>query len=296
MLALLADAQSLLFPSPLMPRTIHRLSEMYRAGNGGTCGVVVGDSGARASCGSRFGCAVCCVSGDRDKSLEAMIEDEQYGHLRPLNDFRNYLLAIQWDMSRRELVGRSLSDAGYTRIQADTYSYLTRVGLLKMLCSIDAAERDRAEAHSGALATGLIPDTEENRLLCEPQFEFVTPQQLVAIDFFLSMHHYAPHAFPALAVWHDVCTAGITSGSTTETNRQSGCARSMQSSGIRTGIRVGPGDMRGRLAGSRPSTSRKPRSSRWMRKRRAYSSHVPTTPPSCWTRSIATQLIQRISG
>ncbi|GJH21846.1 phosphoadenosine phosphosulfate reductase family protein [Caballeronia novacaledonica] len=208
MLALLADTESLPFPSPLMPRTIHRLSEIYRAGNGGTCGVVVGDSGARAACGSRFGCSFCLVAGERDKSLEAMIEDEQYGHLRPLNDFRNYLLAIQWDMSRRELVGRSLSDAGYTRIQADTYSYLTRVGLLKMLCSIDAAERDRAEAHSGALSSGSIPDTEENRLLCEPQFEFVTPQQLVAIDFFLSMHHYAPHAFPALAVWHDVNVLG----------------------------------------------------------------------------------------
>ena len=42
-----------------------------------------------------------------------MIEHEPYGHLRLLNDFRNYL-AIQRDMSRRELVGRSLSDAGYT--------------------------------------------------------------------------------------------------------------------------------------------------------------------------------------
>jgi len=208
MLALLADPGSMPFGSPLLPATIHRLSEIYRAGNGGTCGVVVGESGARASCGSRFGCAFCCVSGDRDKSLEAMIEDEQYGHLRPLNAFRNYLLAIQRDMSRRELVGRALSDAGYTRIQADTYSYLTRVDLLKKLCSIDAAERDRAEAHSGALATGAIPDTEDNRLLCEPQFEFVTPQQLVTIDFFLSMHHYAPHAFPALAVWHDVNVLG----------------------------------------------------------------------------------------
>ncbi|KXV03758.1 hypothetical protein CR51_16245 [Caballeronia megalochromosomata] len=209
MLALLADTRGLTFPSSLAPATIHRLSDIYRAGNGGTCGVVVGESGARAACGSRFGCAFCCVAGDRDKSLEAMIEEEQYGHLRPLNDFRNYLLAIQWDMSRRELTGRSLSDAGYTRVQADTYSYLTRVDLLKKLCSIDATERDRAEAHSGALATGSIPDTEENRLLCEPQFEFVTPQQLVAIDFFLSMHHYAPHAFPALAVWHDVNVLGL---------------------------------------------------------------------------------------
>lgn len=208
MLALLADARDLTFPSPLAPSTIHRLSDIYRAGNGGMCGVVVGESGARAACGSRFGCAFCCVAGERDKSLEAMIEDAQYAHLRPLNDFRNYLLAIQWDLSRRELVGRSLSDAGYTRVQSDTYSYGSRVEMLKLLISIDAAERDRAEIHSADLATGRIPDTKENRKLCDPQFEFVTPQQLVAIDFFLSMHHYAPHAFPALAVWHDVNVLG----------------------------------------------------------------------------------------
>lgn len=80
--------------------------------------------------------------------------------------------------------------------------------MLRMLLSIDANERDRAEVHSGELASGRIPDTEQNRELCDPQFEFVTPQQLVAIDFFLSMHHYAPHAFPALAVWHDVNVLG----------------------------------------------------------------------------------------
>jgi hypothetical protein len=137
-----------------------------------------------------------------------MMQEEEYAHLKPLNDFRNYLLAVQWDMSRRELVGRTLSEAGYTRIQADTYNFGERVNMLRMLLSIDAAERDRAEAHSADMASGRIPDTDEDRELCDPQFEFVTPQQLVAIDFFLWMHHYAPHAFPALAVWHDVNVLG----------------------------------------------------------------------------------------
>jgi hypothetical protein len=36
------------FPSPLAPPTIARLSDIYRAGNGGVCGVVVGESGALA--------------------------------------------------------------------------------------------------------------------------------------------------------------------------------------------------------------------------------------------------------
>jgi 3'-phosphoadenosine 5'-phosphosulfate sulfotransferase (PAPS reductase)/FAD synthetase len=208
MLGCLAEPASLPFPSPLAPSTIARLSDIYRAGNGGVCGVIVGESGARAACGSRFGCAFCCVSGDRDKSMEFMVQEAEHAHLKPLNDFRNYLLAIQWDLSRRELVGRTISEAGYTRIQADTYSWDERLRMLRTLLSIDASERDRADSHSGDLASGLIPDTEQNRELCEPQFEFVTPQQLVAIDFFLSMHHYAPHAFPALAVWHDVNVLG----------------------------------------------------------------------------------------
>jgi DNA sulfur modification protein DndC len=208
MLALLADPARLPFSSPLLPGTILRLSDIYRAGNGGTCGVVLGESGARAACGSRFGCAFCCVAGERDKSLESMIEEEQYTHLKPLNDFRNYLLAVQWDLSRRELVGRTLSEAGYTRVQADCYAWSERIRLLKMLLTVDADERDRAEAHSAKLFNGEIADNEANRELCDPQFEFVTPQQLVAIDFFLSMHHYAPHAFPALAVWHDVNVLG----------------------------------------------------------------------------------------
>lgn len=207
MLACLAEPDTLTFESPLAPATIVKLSDIYRAGNGGVCGVVMGESGARSACGSRFGCVFCGMVSN-DKSLESMMEEEGYTHLKPLNEFRNYLLDVQWDLSRRELVGRTLSDAGYTRIQADTYNYGERIAMLRMLLSIDANERDRAEAHSGDLVTGRLPDTEENRNLCDPQFEFITPQQLVAIDFFLSMHHYAPHAFPAIAVWHDVNVLG----------------------------------------------------------------------------------------
>ncbi|BDC46079.1 hypothetical protein PTKU15_93760 [Paraburkholderia terrae] len=151
MLGCMADS-SLGFSSPLEPATIARLSEIYRAGNGGVCGVVAGESGARAACGSRFGCSFCGVTGARDKSMEFMIQEPEHAHLKPLNEFRNYLLAIQWDLSRRELVGRTLSDAGYTRIQADTYRFLERMAMLKMLLSIDANERDRAERHSGELA------------------------------------------------------------------------------------------------------------------------------------------------
>ena len=127
MLGCLAEPSSLPFPSPLAPSTITKLSEIYRAGNGGMCGVVLGESGARAACGSRFGCAFCCVSGERDRSMEFMVQEAEHAHLKPLNDFRNYLLAIQWDLSRRELVGRTISEGGYARVQADTYRLETRI-------------------------------------------------------------------------------------------------------------------------------------------------------------------------
>ncbi|WP_321882675.1 hypothetical protein [Burkholderia cepacia] len=137
-----------------------------------------------------------------------MVKEAGHRHLEGLNRFRNYLMAVQWDLGRRELVGRKLSDAGYLAVKPDVLSYLERVRLLQYLLTLDALEVERAERHEGGLATGEIPDTPENRALCDVQFEMITPAQLVAIDFYLSMHHYAPHAFPALSVWFDVHRLG----------------------------------------------------------------------------------------
>ncbi|HDR8948061.1 TPA: phosphoadenosine phosphosulfate reductase family protein [Burkholderia contaminans] len=204
MLSLFADDSDRPFPSPVSSESIRRLSDLYRAGNEGTCGVILGEGGARAACGSRFGCAFCCVTGERDRSMESMVREAAHQHLEGLNRFRNYLVAAQWDLARRELVGRKLSEAGYLAVKPDVLSYLERVRLLQYLLTLDVLELERAERHEGALASGEIPDTPENRALCDVQFEMVTPAQLVAIDFYLSMHHYAPHAFPALSIWFDV--------------------------------------------------------------------------------------------
>lgn len=208
MVSMFSEAKFLPFVSPLSIRTIQRMIELYRAGNEGTCGVTIGDGGNKSACGSRFGCSFCCVTGERDKSMESMIQEPEHAHLAGLNRFRNYLLATQWDMSKRELVGRKISAAGYTRVQADVSSYEHRVTLLKYLLTLDVLEQERAEQHQADLVEGVINDTVVNRELCEVQFQLVTPQQLVAVDFFLSMHHYAPNAFPALSVWHDVYTLG----------------------------------------------------------------------------------------
>lgn len=208
MLTLFADEAKRPFPCAFSVRSIERLSDLYRAGNDGMCGVVLGESGQRSACGSRFGCVFCCVVGDRDKSLESMIREPEHAYMAGLNDFRNYLLATQWDLKRRELVGRSLSSAGYVRVQPDVLSFGERMNLLRYLLTLDALEIERAEQHDADLAAGLIPDTPENRDLCDVQFEMITPSQLVAIDFMLSMHHYAPHAFPAVSAWYEVHRLG----------------------------------------------------------------------------------------
>ncbi|WP_244145379.1 adenine nucleotide alpha hydrolase family protein [Paraburkholderia mimosarum] len=208
MLTLFSEEEKRPFPCPFSQQTIERLSDLYRAANDGMCGVVLGEDGQRAACGSRFGCVFCCVAGERDRSLESMVREPEHEYMSGLNDFRNYLLATQWDLGRRELVGRSLSESGYIRVQPDVLSFQERMSLLRYLLTLDALEVERAGQHDADLASGRIPDTPANRDLCEVQFEMITPAQLVAIDFMLSMHHYAPHAFPAVSAWYEVHRLG----------------------------------------------------------------------------------------
>lgn len=201
MLAEFMDAETYPFPSPVSARSIIRLHELYRDASDGVCGVVLGDGGNKGACGARHGCSFCLLSGDRDKSMESMIREPQHAHLAGLNNFRNYLAATQWDLSQRELVGRTLSKAGYLHIQPDVYSFNYRMDLLRYLLTLDAIEADRAEEHSARLYCGEIEDTPTNRELCDIQFQMISPQQLVAIDFQLGLHHACPHAHPAITQW-----------------------------------------------------------------------------------------------
>jgi len=208
MLSQFTDEAAFPFPSPVSARTINRMHDLYREANDGMCGVVLGEEGQRKSCGSRFGCSLCLMSGEQDKSMESLVKEPKHVHLEGLNRFRNYLIATQWDLSLRELVGRTISPAGYLRVQADTYSYEHRMSLLRMLLTLDALEIERAERHTEDLHAGIIEDNVTNRELCDVQFEMINSQQLVAIDFQLGMHHYCTHAFPALSAWYEVHELG----------------------------------------------------------------------------------------
>lgn len=197
------------FPAPASTYTVQALDQLYRDGNEGVCGVIFGNGGYRAPCSSRFGCAFCLMTGDKDASMESMLKESRHAHMAGLNKYRNYLVAIQHDLSKRELVGRKLSKAGYLKVSPDVLSYAERMHQLRMLLTLDVLEEERAEEHEAKIIRGEIPDTEENRMLSYPQFELISFQQLVAIDFFLGMHHFCPQAMPAISAWYEIRELGF---------------------------------------------------------------------------------------
>lgn len=204
----IASPEKSAYPVPLSPQSIERLFTLYRDANEGTCGVILGDGGNRAACGARHGCWSCQIVGDKDKSMDSMLKADKYAYMRPLNDLRNYLVAVQNDFEKRELVGRKISKAGFIGIRPDVFSYHFRKELLWYLLSIDAEERDRAERMEADIAMGLVEDTPDNRMLASPMFENVSLRQLALVDFQWSMHREAEHAFPALAIWYEVNVLG----------------------------------------------------------------------------------------
>src|SRR5690606_28797154 len=76
--------------------------------------------------------------------------------------------------------------------------------LLRQLITIDCEEEDRAEEHMARLLRQEIPDTVQNRLLCHPQFQIVTPQMLLAVDFMWGVLRDFPTAFPACQEWYQI--------------------------------------------------------------------------------------------
>lgn len=186
--------------------------ELYKDANEGLCAIITGDGGNRASCGSRHGCWNCTSTGDRDKSMEAMIDSapEKHGHLDGVNKLRNFLIQTRWDMSRREILGRKVSEAGHFGVGPTNYSADMRRELLRYLLTLDVLEEERAEAHDAAMFRGDITDggLEMIQSLRGITFQHITPKQLIAIDFAWSLSHGFDHAFPALREWYEIRVLG----------------------------------------------------------------------------------------
>ena len=150
---------------------------VYQAAGGSSC-VVVADAELELHskpCSSRFGCWVCTAVRE-DKSLHQMIESEpaEYGYMRPLAAFRDFMAFTQYDWTRRQFVGRSIEN-GFISIGADTYSPDMLAELLRYALSIQKL-------------TGV---------------EIVSAAQLIAIDARWSQYALAA-PFSALRIWRDV--------------------------------------------------------------------------------------------
>lgn len=184
--------------------------ELYKEANEGVCAIITGDGGNKAACGSRFGCATCTVTGERDKSMEAMIASapEKHGHMEGINAFRNHLINTRWDMGRRDWIGRTHSEANYINVTGTAYSAEMRRELLRYLLTLDVLEEERAEEHDAMMFRGELDATDSNETLRGTTFQFITPKNLLAIDFAWSLSYGFDHAFPALTEWYEIRVLG----------------------------------------------------------------------------------------
>lgn len=184
--------------------------ELYKEANEGMCAIITGDGGNKAACGSRFGCAWCTVTGERDKSMEAMISSapEKHGHMEGINAFRNHLIKTRWDMDRRDWIGRTHSEANYINVTGTAYSAEMRRELLRYLLTLDVLEEERAEEHDAKMFRGELEMTDSNETLRGTTFQFITPKNLLAIDFAWSLSYGFDHAFPALTEWYEIRVLG----------------------------------------------------------------------------------------
>jgi 3'-phosphoadenosine 5'-phosphosulfate sulfotransferase (PAPS reductase)/FAD synthetase len=151
--------------------------ETYQAAGGSSC-VVVADAEMQKHskpCSSRFGCWVCTAVRE-DKSLRQMIETDpaRYGYMQPLGELRDFIAYTQYDWTRRQYVGRSITD-GFIEVGADTYSPAMLEELLRYTLS--------AQKLSGV--------------------QIISAAQLIAIDARWSQYAIAA-PFTALRIWKEV--------------------------------------------------------------------------------------------
>jgi len=108
---------------------------------------------------------------------------ERYPYLMPLLELRNYLADSQWDWSRRNFIGRTITPEGNIKVGADQYSPQMVEDLLYYTLAAQARANELGSP-SAVRAVGI--------------------RELIAIDFFWSLRAWHP-PFHALAIYFDHC-------------------------------------------------------------------------------------------
>lgn len=172
---------------------------VYADSAGAGCMIDVDPSQANRGkgCGSRHGCHQ-CVRVSEDRSMRSMLLLDEYDYLRGLAQLRDYLAAVRWDFGRRNWISRSIDrDTGDVRLFPNNFSASECERLLRMVLTIDVRERRRADQARAQLDAGRIEDTPHNRRMAKVQFQNLTPEQIIAIDF----HWSTAKLFPPFHAW-----------------------------------------------------------------------------------------------
>lgn len=157
----------------------------WYADAGATSCAVVADlqsAGQSKGCGSRGGCWS-CTKVKNDRSVENMIgqNPKKYPYLVPLLELRDYVAHTQWDWSKRNYIGRTISLEGKIKVGADQYS----PQMVEDLLYFTLAAQDLA-----------------NELGAPSVVRPVGIRELFAIDFYWSARAWHP-PFHALAIYLD---------------------------------------------------------------------------------------------
>lgn len=203
-------------PLPSYQANNKELAELYRDATG-ECIWSASEKKASDACGARTGCWCCLRGGGSDKSMENMLYEEvngervivpRYAYMLQLNRIQRLLAVKQWSWEDRHPVGRTIYAGGFIKIQPDVFSPRFLARLLRLCCSADYLEQQRAEELELKLLLGEVEDSEFNRRMSSPQFRIVSPEQLLHVSWLWDFHCFHETPFQAIEIYRSVWEDG----------------------------------------------------------------------------------------
>jgi 3'-phosphoadenosine 5'-phosphosulfate sulfotransferase (PAPS reductase)/FAD synthetase len=171
-----------------------QLVELYREMNSGDCMVnayIAGKEQSKAPCNARTGCWT-CARVSRDTSAESLIATEggKYEWMKPLNDFRAFMIKMHFNPAARAWLARDVSEDGWISITPNAYGPEYTYQLLGIALSIQADEQIKAR-----------------RLGIAPRFKLLTLKQIMAIELNWGRYGYQP-AWTAMKLYRSIYREG----------------------------------------------------------------------------------------
>lgn len=151
--------------------------------------ILDGQGSARGGCGARTGCW-CCVKVKSDTSMENLLEKPEYEFMRGLNELRQFLVATQYDLSRRQWLGRTIKE-GWAAVRPDAFHPRMMRELLRYVLTLQAKENEEA-----------------TRLGIDPRFQIITPAGLFGVEAMWSLNGYHK-PFTAIEDYDDIFNKGV---------------------------------------------------------------------------------------